>query len=673
VATALLGDVLQRIRTGTYRTKVRAVRRHKATNQAAYKTAKEALLAFTPCCALHTRDKTVPWDQKLISTTGVVHYDFDHVPDPAALKRRLAENPATVFAFVSPGGDGLKIGVAVNGVTDPDTYKHAWAVVLKRLKRTFMDVTITEDEHVKCLHALCFVSDDPDIYINEAAVPLDIPPPPPPVETPLATTMDADYQSIASALPWIPAEDYHTWLTVGMALHGTGAPWARPLWDSWSMTSKKFSAQAQEAKWQSFHTAVQHPAHVGQIITLAYEHGWRRPDPPAEEIPPKQGKAPLPRPKAVRIKGSALLAKQLPPLLYVVDGILPAGCTLFTGKSKDGKSLMAYNLTVAVITGRKAFGVYDVQQGSVWYLALEDGERRAQQRLRMQEAQIGRLPDHLQDKIEFTLWEAPRLGAGLEEDIREWIEHTPDARLVVIDILEKVRPPRKGNGNLYADDYQATQSLTRLAQEKNVAILVVHHANKLNPVDFRDSASGTISLIGGADNFWSLHRLPLSQEGTLRITGRDIEEEQELAMVFKDAFWTIIDNGGVSQMSKERKAIFDVLRASPKPLTSKQIADRLGKPYDHTRFLVHKMLHAGSLTQPLDGYYTTTPSIPANTANTTNTANGARQGTSTVSKVDSFQQDVLQEVTDTQGNTPQRATQGEKSFQQDCLEGVADD
>ena len=32
---------------------------------------------------------------------------------------------------------------------------------------------------------------------------------------------------------------------------------------------------------------------------------------------------------------------------------------------------------------------------------------------------MGPLSEDAQDRLEFTLWDAPRLGAGLEEDIRD--------------------------------------------------------------------------------------------------------------------------------------------------------------------------------------------------------------------------------------------------------------
>jgi AAA domain/Domain of unknown function (DUF3854) len=251
------------------------------------------------------------------------------------------------------------------------------------------------------------------------------------------------------------------------------------------------------------------------------------------------------RPRATRISAHDLKASNPPPLAYPVETILPAGCTVFVGRSKDGKSLAAYNLAVAVASGGLAFGTYPVTQGRVWYLALEDGERRAKQRLEDQEALMGALSPQAEANLEFTLWEAPRLGDGLEEDLREWIETTPEARLIIIDILEKVRPLRKPNGNMYTEDYQSTAPLARIAQDHNVAILVVHHANKVNASDFRDTVSGCTSLMGGADNLWSLKRTPMNVDAILSITGRDIDEEQALAMQFQGGYWTVV--GGADE------------------------------------------------------------------------------------------------------------------------------
>jgi hypothetical protein len=316
------------------------------------------------------------------------------------------------------------------------------------------------------------------------------------------------------------------------------------------------------------------------------------------------------RQRAIRISARTLLSTTYDPLTFVVEDILPAGCTLLTGKSKDGKSFMGYDIAVAVASDGKALGKYAVTPGAVWYMALEDGERRAQARLkRMQERTETELSEKAQERLEFTLWKAPRLGEGLEQDITDWITSTSDARLIVIDILEKVRPLRKVNGNSYADDYGPTSTLAQLAQEHNVAILIVHHSNKRDDVDdFRDTASGCMSLIGGADNYWSLSRLPMSEDASLKITGRDIEQECDLAMQFKDGYWTALGDARLVVMSGERKALVEVLRQSPRSLTPKQIAGELDKNYNTTKILLRKLLDTGVVIQPTDGHYTLSPS-----------------------------------------------------------------
>jgi AAA domain/Bifunctional DNA primase/polymerase, N-terminal/Primase C terminal 2 (PriCT-2) len=430
-----------------------------------------------------------------------------------------------------------------------------------------------------------------------------------------------DRALLAGALFVIPPTTYNDWLHVGMALHGTGQPWARTLWDAWSAADASYDTEVQEIKWGSFGSR-EHLFHLGQLFDLARHHGWRHPD--ALRTPPET-KAPLAtaaRVHAVRISARELRAKKIDPLIYVVEDILPAGCTLLTGKSKDGKSLMAYDIAVAVASDGVALGRYHVTQGSVWYLALEDGERRAQKRLQLMEKRAETsLPDAALDKIEFTLWKAPRLTQGLEEDLTEWMNATPDARLVIIDILEKIRAPRKMNGNPYAEDYNPTATLTELAQQRNVAILVIHHANKLNPDDFRDSASGCMSLIGGADNYWSLRRMPQSVEGTLNIIGRDIEQELELAMQFKDGYWTVLGLSALVRISLERQAIADVLREIPRPLTPKQIASACSRNYNTTKLLLRKMLDDGIVMQPTEGHYALSPSFLSSTVNPINPIN----------------------------------------------------
>jgi hypothetical protein len=112
IETVPLADVLRRMQDGTYRTAVASLRRLLARgDHARYRFDKEKSTAFTPCCALHTRAKEVDWPAKLRSTTGLVHFDLDHLDDPEAMKRQLAQDSHVAFAFVSPWSGAENRGV----------------------------------------------------------------------------------------------------------------------------------------------------------------------------------------------------------------------------------------------------------------------------------------------------------------------------------------------------------------------------------------------------------------------------------------------------------------------------------------------------------------------------------------------------------------------------------
>lgn len=94
----------------------------------------------------------------------------------------------------------------------------------------------------------------------------------------------AEFTSRAkSALARIPADDRDEWLAVGMALHSTGRPDSRSLWDEWSKTSEKYDQDDQESTWKSFdeNGNAAGKVSIGTLFHLAKSHA---PDePPAPE------------------------------------------------------------------------------------------------------------------------------------------------------------------------------------------------------------------------------------------------------------------------------------------------------------------------------------------------------------------------------------------------------
>jgi hypothetical protein len=298
---------------------------------------------------------------------------------------------------------------------------------------------------------------------------------------------------------------------------------------------------------------------------------------------------------------AALYAMDIAALEFVVEDILPVGATLFVGRAKDGKSLACWNLLFAVATGGLVFGKYPAVQGPVLYLALEDGERRAKARL-TQQMQAAGMTEPPAD-FELQTWDAPRVGNGLEEKLHEWIDAHPGAKLIVIDILEKVRPLRTKGGSVYADDYAAVTTLQRLAQDRGIAIVIVHHVNKSKVEDFRSGPSGAESLLGGVDTLWSLKRMAGETAAMLGITGREVLEHAEIPMQFKDGFWTAMFGQDGVVLNPAHQAIITTLRSADAPMTPTELATQLGANLNTMKVHLLRLVERGLVAKVGQGQY----------------------------------------------------------------------
>ena len=295
-----------------------------------------------------------------------------------------------------------------------------------------------------------------------------------------------------------------------------------------------------------------------------------------------------------------LLAEDLPPVRWTVPGVLPEGVTLLAGKPKLGKSWLALGLAVAVASGGTALETKRVERGDVLYLGLEDNRRRLQKRLR--KILAGRVaPDGLHIATEWS-----RMDEGGAEALERWLREHPEARLVVVDILMRVRPCTSTNRGVYDADYEALESMQKLAGEYGIAILVVHHTRKLAAVDPVDEVSGSTGLSGGADAIWVLKRDRGRADAYLHVTGREVEEEAELALRWDTdlASWTLVGDAEEYRLSEERQAVLGALGRAGGPMSPKEIAEALDRSHGSVKVLLGQMVRAGQVDNPFYGKYT---------------------------------------------------------------------
>ena len=202
----------------------------------------------------------------------------------------------------------------------------------------------------------------------------------------------------------------------------------------------------------------------------------------------------------------------------VIDGLLYSGTYLFAGAPKVGKSFFMAQLAYHISTGQKLWD-YDVRQGTVLYLALEDDYQRLQERMFRMFGVEGT------DNLHFAVY-AKQLGAGLDEQLEKFIREHPDTRLIIIDTLQKIREVST-DAYSYANDYDIVGKMKQFADKHGICLLLVHHTRKQQAGDRFEMISGTTGLLGCADGAFLLQKEKRTDlSATLEIVGRDQPDQK---------------------------------------------------------------------------------------------------------------------------------------------------
>src|SRR5207253_2410981 len=106
--------------------------------------------------------------------------------------------------------------------------------------------------------------------------------------------------------------------------------------------------------------------------------------------------------------------------------------------------------------------------------------------------------------------------------IEEWLNHHPDARMVVIDTMGRFRSTRSKGGDVFQQDYDFGARLKRLADDHRIALVILHHLSKRQCEDPFDQVSGTIAVTASADATLLLQRQRGKDDAQLFVTGRDV-------------------------------------------------------------------------------------------------------------------------------------------------------
>ena len=206
----------------------------------------------------------------------------------------------------------------------------------------------------------------------------------------------------------------------------------------------------------------------------------------------------------------------------VIENFLYPGVYLLAGAPKIGKSFLVAQIAYHVSVGKELWG-YIVHPGTVLYLALEDDERRLQNRM-------FRMFDVEGTSDLYFATHAKMIGRGLDEQLEGFIGEHRDTRLIIIDTLQKVRETVK-DAYSYANDYEVIGRLKTFAGKYGICVLLVHHTRKQPAGDSFEMISGTTGLLGCADGALLMQKEKrTSYTATLDVVGRD-QPDQRLYLI----------------------------------------------------------------------------------------------------------------------------------------------
>ena len=155
----LLTDALAEIKGDKYKDRVSRLR---GMDKAAYKEKKKSLPVF----AFNGRFIGNVENDRFSQSSGLFHYDIDKLSPEELdrIKSQLRALPSCVFVFTSPSGKGLKGALRI----DPETVKNDadFKALFAVGEAYFKELDIVIDSSCKNVSRLCFVSHDPDLYIN---------------------------------------------------------------------------------------------------------------------------------------------------------------------------------------------------------------------------------------------------------------------------------------------------------------------------------------------------------------------------------------------------------------------------------------------------------------------------------------------------------------------------
>ena len=300
--------------------------------------------------------------------------------------------------------------------------------------------------------------------------------------------------------------------------------------------------------------------------------------------------------------GTQLLQATIPIPAQFFDGLLHEGMLLFGGKSKRGKSWLAFDMAMSLAIGRAAFRHFpNIVKAPVLYLALEDGRARLQGRMRQIQANIQTLDDlHLR-------YIFPLLADGAIDILGELIEQYHYG-LIVVDVLARLEGAGKRGEKNYLEVYDMFAPIQELRKKLPFCFMMLTHLRKSEAEDVFDNIMGSTAYQGAQDVLWVLERKPKDDFAFLHVRDKDTEDKT-IALRFIDGHWEYMGEGEEYALGRDQRRIIQILTEEHREVSIQEIMMAGGFPdakYAYIRNMLVSMVKDDLIHRARHGKYSST-------------------------------------------------------------------
>ncbi len=261
----------------------------------------------------------------------------------------------------------------------------------------------------------------------------------------------------------------------------------------------------------------------------------------------------------------------------VIEGILTPGLNILAAPKKRGKSWLALYMALC-IAGKEDFWGRKTSHGKVLFFALEDNRSRIKSRIDIL------LDDEDAPEELLVSYSTGYAGNGFYKDLDIFLQEKGDIKLVVIDVLQKIRSGKNLQQSEYEHDYSDIGKLKSIADKHGISILVITHTKKTKDSNDRlNDISGGVGVTSVADTILMISSGSFQgdgkKEGILSIVGRDMPET-ELSVRFDNSNCKWHCTGTAEELQTRREE--ELYKSSPLIRIIKMVVEENGGQWEGT-------------------------------------------------------------------------------------------